>query len=146
MRTGLIASTVLATAAIVATVQYRHHRAYPDPAGLTADSKSSVEVHSDYVWIFGKAYPTVQVQIWFSKVEANYCSYGDRLYKSGTVPGKPLSYDEFVLALQQGFFFPELAGAGVRSDSTNRTPNYVPRFVADMRTEKNRFFALEQGR
>lgn len=126
MKAGLMAGTLLATAAFVITVQYRHQRTYPEPAALLTESRSLEDREPVDIWIFGRAYPESRVQAWFAKVEAKYCSYGDRLYKAGTVPGKPMSYDEFVLALQQGFFFPELAGLDTNGRSGDSLASLRP--------------------
>lgn len=117
MRTGLISAATLTAAAFVTMVQYEHHQEYPLTPGHVEMKLGKTQTENpEAVWIFGHAYPPEQVQTWYASIEGKYCTYGDRIYSAGSVPGAPVSYPQFVLALQQGFYFPELAGAGVRSD------------------------------
>jgi hypothetical protein len=47
---------------------------------------------------------------WFSKVDGRYCYRSGTVYAFGSVPGNPMTYEEFLVALKLGFYFPELSG------------------------------------
>ena len=124
MKASLLTGAAVAVA-FVSAVQYQHRTEYPLNKGHMEVSVQQAELDTDAdVWIFGHAYPASQIRSWYSRIDGNYCVYGDRVYDIGTVPGEPISYPQFVFALQQGFYFRELAGAGVRSDGDQEIFSY----------------------
>lgn len=66
--------------------------------------------------VFGREYSYEQVQSWFSKVNGRYCYREGTVYAFGSAPGDAFTFEEFVCALKQGHYFPELSGEGVKSD------------------------------
>ena len=68
------------------------------------------------ITVFGHDYSYGQVQGWFSKVNGRYCYRDGTVYAFGSAPGNAFTFEEFVCALKQGHYFPELSGEGVKSD------------------------------
>lgn len=81
----------------------------PTPAPKTTDRPGVVTV-------FGHEYDESLVRSWYGKVAGQYGWSSGAVYAVDTAGTEPMTYEYFVQALKKGYYFPELEGAGVRSD------------------------------
>lgn len=123
MKNGrVLIGVVLLVALIIVGVQLWHHaylsgRLSKQHRNITDYSRPGFpKDKAGIVTVFGHEYSETQVQTWFSKVSGRYCYCDGIIYAVGTAPGKDITYEQFVCALKQGYYFPELGGEGVKSD------------------------------
>ena len=121
---GVLIWVVLLIAVLVVGVQFRFHekaakrQATPEikPACQKTQATYIPEDKQGSIMVFGREYSENQVRSWFAKVDGRYCCRNGTIYPFGSAPGKAFTYKQFVRALKQGHYFPELAGEGVISD------------------------------
>lgn len=128
MKSGAVSWVFLGLAVFVLGVQL-HHRAVcpvrPVAAARPAAGAPSPD-GSGLVTIFGHEYSESEVRGWFGQVCGKYCLCGGQLVPAHLAQGAPMTYEAFVRALKSGFYFPELKGAGVRSDGERVVLKHKP--------------------
>jgi hypothetical protein len=117
---GALIWVLLLVVAVVVWIQFSQDDFFapgPDTSGARKVAKPVwPQDKAGTVAIFGREYDEALVRGWFSKVDGRYCYRSGMVYAVGTAAGDLMGYDEFVAALKLGFFFPELDGAGTKSD------------------------------
>jgi len=116
LKPGLV---VLATAFVLYT-QYHFRSTRPtSPEPLSYPSRCPQKIPEDPhgpIFIFGHEFEENEVREWYAKVKPYYVCTKKKIIRINKEQGDPLTYGQFVLALQKGYYFPELKGAGCLSD------------------------------
>jgi len=119
LRNPFVIWSVVLAAGVVAKVQVDHHREHVGadaPLPVAIIEYTEADPLADRVKIFGREYERPELESWYTRVESGYRVWKGRVYPAGYLVGSPMSYREFVAALQTGHYFPELRSEGVLSD------------------------------
>jgi hypothetical protein len=113
---GVLIWVLLLIVAVVVWVQFRQQDFFSPGPDTSGAKPAWPQDKAGTVAIFGREFDEPLVREWFSKVDGRYCYRSGMVYAVGSAPGEPMGYQEFLAALKLGFYFPELGGAGVKSD------------------------------
>ncbi|MFH0952707.1 MAG: hypothetical protein V1873_00075 [Verrucomicrobiota bacterium] len=115
---GVVIWVLVLLALFVVGVQLHHRGLLPGQTRKQATKPCSPfpPDKAGTVTIFGHEFSQADVEAWYSKVTGRYCWNDGAVFAVGTGSGQPLTYRQFVCALKQGFYFPELKGVGLKSE------------------------------
>lgn len=115
---GVLIWVLLVVVALVIWVQFNQQGFFSpgQNAGNHPAEPAWPQERAGTVTVFGHEFDETDVRQWYSKIEGRYCYRSGMVYAVGTAPGEAMEYEQFLAALKLGFYFPELEGAGVKSD------------------------------